>query len=87
MLVRKDATRVIQSPNKEVADFYRSNRPNSRCLMTTDYEHASSITRMKRGVELIEELRVHPYRQEIIELARQQLQDMNTLDVVIENEL
>ena len=55
--------------------------------MTTDYYHASSITRMKRGVELIEELRDHPHQQEIIELARQQLQDMNTLDVVIENEL
>ena len=54
--------------------------------MTTDYEHASPITRMERGVQLIEEMRNHPHQQEIIELARQQLQDMNTLDVVTTNE-
>ena len=54
--------------------------------MTTN-QHASSSTRMERGVQLIEEMRNHPHQQEIIELARQQLQDMNTLDVVIENEL
>ena len=53
--------------------------------MTTDHEHASPITRMERGVQLIEEMRNHPHQQEIIELARQQLQDMNTLDVVTEN--
>ena len=50
-------------------------------------EHASPMTRMERGVQHIEEMRNHPHQQEIIELARQQLQDMNTLDVVIENEL
>ena len=53
--------------------------------MTTDYEHASPITRMERTVELIEEMKTHPHQQEIIELARQQLQDMNTLDVVTYN--
>ena len=53
--------------------------------MTTDYLHASSSTRMERGVQLIEEMRNHPHQAEILELARQQLQDMNTLDVVIEN--
>ena len=55
--------------------------------MTTDYHHASPITRMERGVQLIEEMKTHPHQQEIIELARQQLQDTNTLDVVIENQL
>ena len=53
--------------------------------MTTDHEHASPITRMERTVELIEEMKTHPHQQEIIELARQQLQDMNTLDVVTYN--
>ena len=53
--------------------------------MTTDHEHASPITRMERAVELIEEMKTHPHQQEIIELARQQLQDMDTLDVVTEN--
>ena len=52
--------------------------------MTTD-QHASSSTRMERGVQLIEEMRGHPHQQEIIELARQQLHDMNTLDVVTYN--
>ena len=54
--------------------------------MTTDHEHASPITRMERGIQLIEEMKTHPHQQEIIELARQQLQDMNTLDVVTTNE-
>jgi hypothetical protein len=40
---------------------------------------------MERTVELIEEVKTHPHQQEIIELARQQLQDMNTFDVVSEN--
>jgi hypothetical protein len=40
---------------------------------------------MERTVELIEELKTHPHQTEIIELARQQLQDMNTFDVVGEN--
>ena len=53
--------------------------------LTTDYEHASPITRMERGVQLIEEIKTHPHQQEIIELAREQLIDMNTLDVVTEN--
>jgi hypothetical protein len=54
--------------------------------MVTTNEHASPITRMERGVQLIEEMRGHPHQQEIIELAREQLIDMNTLDVVTENE-
>ena len=49
-------------------------------------EHASPITRTERGVQLIEEMRNHPHQDEILELARQQLQDMNTLDVVTTNE-
>ena len=49
-------------------------------------EHATLSTRSERGVELIEEMRNHPHQAEILELARQQLQDMNTLDVVSENE-
>ena len=53
--------------------------------MTTN-QHASSSTRSERGVELIEEMRNHPHQTEILELARQQLQDMNTLDVVTTNE-
>jgi hypothetical protein len=40
---------------------------------------------MERTVELIEEMKTHPHQTEILELARQQLIDMNTLDVVSEN--
>ena len=54
--------------------------------MTTDYHHALPITRTERGVQLIEEMRNHPHQTEILELAREQLQDMNTLDVVTTNE-
>ena len=54
--------------------------------MTTDYHHALPSTRTERGVQLIEEMRNHPHQAEILELARQQLQDMNTLDVVTTNE-
>ena len=49
-------------------------------------EHATLSTRSERGVQLIEEMRTHPHQAEILELARQQLQDINTLDVVSENE-
>ena len=49
-------------------------------------EHATLSTRSERGVELIEEMRNHPHQTEILELAREQLQDMNTLDVVTTNE-
>ena len=49
-------------------------------------EHATLSTRSERGVQLIEEMRNHPHQTEILELARQQLQDMNTLDVVTTNE-
>jgi hypothetical protein len=53
--------------------------------MTTEQPHMSPITRMERTVELIEEMKTHPHQAEIIELAREQLIDMNTLDVVTEN--
>ena len=49
--------------------------------MTTEH-HAFNSTRTERGVQLIEEMRTHPHQQEILELAREQLQDMNNLDVV-----
>jgi hypothetical protein len=58
------------------------------CLPTTqmsEQPHMSPITRMERTVELIEEMKTHPHQTEILELARQQLIDMNTLDVVSEN--
>ena len=45
-------------------------------------EHMSPITRMERCVELIEEMRTHPFQQEIIQLAKEQLEDMFTYDVV-----
>ena len=48
-------------------------------MMTTDN------TQQRRSDQLIEQVGEHPHQQEIIELARQQLQDMNTLDVVTEN--
>jgi hypothetical protein len=51
----------------------------------TDNPHMSPITRMERTVELIEEMKTHPFQTEILELARQQLIDMNTFDVVTEN--
>jgi hypothetical protein len=38
--------------------------------------HMSPITRMERCVELIEVLKVHPHRNEVMKLARQQLDDM-----------
>jgi hypothetical protein len=48
----------------------------------SNQQHASTSTRTERGVQLIEEMKTHPHQQEILELARQQLQDMNNLDVV-----
>ena len=48
-------------------------------------QHAFSSTRSERGAQLIEEMRNHPHQTEILELAREQLQDMNSLDVITEN--
>ena len=42
----------------------------------TDKEHMSPITKMERTVELIEQLKVHPYQDEVVQLASEQLQDM-----------
>jgi hypothetical protein len=39
-------------------------------------EHMSPITRMERTVELIEQLKVHPYQEEVVQLASEQLEDM-----------
>ena len=36
----------------------------------------SSITQMERGVELYEQLKVHPHKDEVMELAEEQLKDM-----------
>jgi hypothetical protein len=46
--------------------------------MTTDYHHASPITRTERGVQLIEEMRDHPHRFEVLRLASEQMEDMNS---------
>jgi hypothetical protein len=39
-------------------------------------EHMSPITRMERTVELIEQLKVHPFKDEVMKLAEEQLKDM-----------
>ena len=45
----------------------------------------TEMTRMERTVELIQILQNHPHRAEILSLAKQQLEDMFTYDVVKQN--
>ena len=51
-------------------------------MSTQEQEHMSPTTKMERTVELIEQIKVHPYKDEIIAIAKQQLEDMHTFDVI-----
>lgn len=37
----------------------------------------SPVTRMERGIELIEQMRIHPAQEEILRLAAEQMADLN----------
>jgi len=42
----------------------------------TNQPHMSPITKMERTVELIEQLKVHPFQDEVVQLASEQLEDL-----------